>query len=38
VKWWKLMNDVRTFLDENENTTHILGLQECIKTFESRVI
>jgi len=32
------MNDVRTSLEENENMMYILGIQECIKTFESRVV
>ena len=38
AKWWKLMNDVRTSFKENENMTYILGIQECMKTFDTRTV
>ena len=35
---WKLVNDVRTFVEEIENTTYILGFVEFAKTCEQRVV
>jgi hypothetical protein len=36
--WWRLMNDVRTFLDESKDGAQINGLMECVKTFEPQVV
>ncbi len=38
LMWWKLINNIRTFLMEFDDMPYIKDIQECVKTFDANVV